>query len=62
MQRLFRSGKIFYIDTKYLVPGDIVLLEPGDRVTADLRLLETKNLEIDESIITGESFPLLKKC
>jgi len=60
--KVIRNGNIIYIDTRYLVPGDIVLLEPGDRVPADLILLETENLEIDESVITGESFPVLKNA
>jgi Ca2+-transporting ATPase len=48
------------IDAKQLVPGDIVLLEIGDQVPADLRLLETVNLKIDESVLTGESYAVSK--
>ncbi|MFH7882598.1 MAG: magnesium-translocating P-type ATPase, partial [Candidatus Aenigmatarchaeota archaeon] len=55
--KVFRNGKISEVDTRRIVPGDIVYLETGDRVPADLRLIESEELEIDESLITGESFP-----
>jgi magnesium-transporting ATPase (P-type) len=48
------------IDAGELVPGDIVLLASGDRVPADLRLLRTKSLRIDEAALTGESVPVDK--
>lgn len=53
--RVLRDGDACEIDSAALVPGDIVLLESGDRVPADLRLLQAHNLEIDESLLTGES-------
>jgi Mg2+-importing ATPase len=58
--RVLRSGEVKEVDAKYIVPGDIVFLETGDRVPADLRLLEADELEIDESIVTGESYPAHK--
>jgi len=48
------------VPAREVVPGDIVLLTPGDRVPADVRLLETANLEIDEAALTGESLPVAK--
>ncbi|MBN1155637.1 calcium-transporting P-type ATPase, PMR1-type [candidate division KSB1 bacterium] len=53
--QVVRNGSPQTIDSKKLVPGDIVLLDVGDRVPADLRLIETVNLRIDESSLTGES-------
>ncbi len=58
--RVRRAGAEESIAAEELVPGDIVLLESGDRVPADLRLLHTKNLEIDESFLTGESVAVSK--
>ncbi|MFX1243247.1 MAG: cation-translocating P-type ATPase, partial [Promethearchaeota archaeon] len=48
------------IKTREIVPGDILLLDTGDIIPADARLYETVNLEIDESILTGESMPVMK--
>ena len=58
--RVFREGDIYEINAEALVPGDIVFLESGDKVPADLRLLVAHDLEVDESLLTGESLPLLK--
>ena len=55
-----RDGHPLRVNTRELVPGDVVLLEPGDRVGADLRLLRVRELHIDESALTGESVPVLK--
>jgi len=52
--RVLRNGDSYEIDAEELVPGDIVLLESGDRIPADLRLLTCHDLEIDESLLTGE--------
>jgi magnesium-transporting ATPase (P-type) len=53
--RVVRAGGQQQLDAGELVPGDTVLLEPGDRVPADIRLEKTSNLKIDEAILTGES-------
>ncbi|MFN3301722.1 MAG: magnesium-translocating P-type ATPase [Patescibacteria group bacterium] len=58
--RVLRDGVIKTIDKKFLVPGDIVLLEAGSIVPADLRILKVKDFLIDESILTGESVPVSK--
>jgi len=55
-----REGSEQDVDSSDLVPGDIVLLETGDIVPADLRLLESTRLQIDESLLTGESVPSQK--
>jgi len=57
---VIRSGKELEISSEELVPGDIVLLEAGDKVSADVRILDAKELMIDESILTGESLPVTK--
>ena len=58
--KVLRDGELENIDSKELVPGDIVIIEAGDYMPADLRLLETVNLKIDESALTGESVPVEK--
>jgi len=55
-----RDGEWAEIDADHLVPGDIVRLRSGDRVPADLRLIETVNLRVEESVLTGESVPTEK--
>lgn len=59
--RVRRSNKELEIPSEELVPGDIVLLESGNKVPADLRLLETNNLSSDESFLTGESIAATKR-
>lgn len=54
---VMRDGKLQQIATRELVPGDVVLLEGGDRVPADLRLFSARNLSVDEAALTGESVP-----
>src|SRR5690606_3782352 len=56
-----RHGHTAQVDATGLVPGDIVLLEAGDRVPADMRLLEARFLQIDEAALTGESVPAEKE-
>lgn len=58
--RVIRNGQERKLQAAALVPGDIVLLEEGDKVPADLRLIKTSSLEIEESALTGESLPVSK--
>ncbi|KAI9139413.1 hypothetical protein BKA69DRAFT_1086161 [Paraphysoderma sedebokerense] len=58
--RVLRDGKTEEVDAHNLVPGDIVILEEGDAVPADLRIAECAQLEIVESILTGESVAVAK--
>ena len=58
---VLRSGLRREIDAADLVPGDIVLFSPGDRIPADLRIFSADNLKIDEATLTGESLPTEKK-
>lgn len=60
--RVLRDGQQLKIAAKDLVPGDILLLEAGDRVPADARLIQAVNLEVDEAILTGESYPVRKQA
>lgn len=59
--RALRDGREQEIDAETLVPGDLVLLKIGDRVPADLRLIDAVNLKADESALTGESASVLKQ-
>jgi len=58
--KVIRDSQEKSIDSILLVPGDIVLLESGDKVGADLRLLDSFNLQVDESVLTGESVNIYK--
>lgn len=58
---VIRDGTDQEIDSSELVPGDLVLLEPGSRVPADLRITSENSLTIDESLLTGESMPTYKQ-
>ena len=60
--RVIRDGDAAEINAQELVPGDIVLLESGDKIPADLRLLNSLNLQINESLITGESAMVVKSA
>ena len=58
---VLRDGDRHTVEGEKLVPGDIVLLEAGDKVPADLRLLKTHGLHVQEAILTGESLPVEKQ-
>ena len=58
--RVIRDGREWEIESRELVVGDVVLLESGARVPADLRLFSTTALRVDESLLTGESLPVTK--
>ena len=55
-----REGELLEVNAEQVVPGDVVWLESGNRVPADVRLLMTHGLEVDESLFTGESLAVLK--
>lgn len=58
---VLRDGKPVRIEAKLLVPGDVILLEEGDKIPADGRLIELSSLKVDNSSLTGESEPQLRK-
>lgn len=60
--RLIRDGKTVVVPSDLVVPGDVVLLEAGDYIPSDLRLIETANLRIEEAALTGESVPVEKNA
>ncbi|HDH41549.1 MAG TPA: cation-translocating P-type ATPase [Candidatus Altiarchaeales archaeon] len=59
--RVVRDNTEEEIDSKFLVPGDIILLEEGDAIPADCRIIDEKNLKVDESALTGESVAVTKE-
>jgi magnesium-transporting ATPase (P-type) len=60
--RVLRDGEAYQINSEEIVPGDLVMLESGERVPADMRILESHNLEIDESLLSGESIAVVKRA
>ena len=58
--RTWRDGRLTAVEVRLLVPGDVVVLDVGDIVPADLRLLDAQVLECDEAVLTGESVPVEK--
>jgi calcium-translocating P-type ATPase len=57
---VLRDNVIQEVDSRTIVPGDVLIFEPGTKVAADIRLTETKNLTVDESLLTGESVDINK--
>ena len=55
-----RDGRLVTVGAELVVPGDIIVLQPGDHVPADLRLIEVRNLQVQEAALTGESAPIEK--
>ncbi|TDD40882.1 HAD family hydrolase [Saccharopolyspora elongata] len=60
--RVLRDGRERTVPSDNVVPGDVVLVDAGDKVPADLRLIRPTNLRVDESALTGESVPVLKEA
>ncbi|MDD4729281.1 MAG: HAD-IC family P-type ATPase, partial [Dysgonamonadaceae bacterium] len=58
--KVLRNGEVSEVSAFEIVPGDIIIVDTGDIIPADLRLIETANLKIQESALTGESFPVIK--
>ena len=56
-----RAGELMNLPAEGLVPGDIVIFEGGDIISADLRLVQASKLQVDESVLTGESLPVTKQ-
>lgn len=57
---VYRDGELIRVPGKEVVPGDVIMLNEGDRVPADGILIQTTHLSIDESMLTGESLPVIK--
>ena len=57
---VIRGGEPKHIAARHVVPGDVVMIKPGDVVPADIRLFSIANLEIDEALLTGEALPVVK--
>ena len=60
--KVLRDGRQVSIPAEQIVPGDVIILETGDRVPADATLLESMSLQADESLLTGESVPVEKRA
>ncbi|MDP2857482.1 MAG: calcium-translocating P-type ATPase, SERCA-type [Bacillota bacterium] len=59
--RVMRAGILMTVPARDIVPGDILVLSQGDKIAADARLISSSNLEVNESTLTGESFPARKR-
>src|SRR3989339_40380 len=60
ISKVIRKNKLMEINSEELVPGDIIILEAGDKINADCRIIESENLQTNEAILTGESLPVDK--
>ncbi|MCQ2533605.1 MAG: cation-translocating P-type ATPase [Clostridia bacterium] len=60
--KVIRDGKIIMVDSSSIVPGDIVTLDAGDSVCADIRLINSSSLKVEEASLTGESVPVEKEA
>ncbi|NQV12531.1 HAD-IC family P-type ATPase, partial [Candidatus Uhrbacteria bacterium] len=58
--QVIRGGAVEEIDARNIVPGDIVVLSAGSRVPADMRIIQSVGLSVDEALLTGEAFPVSK--
>ena len=58
--KVIRNGSVKIIESRFVVPGDVIVLETGDKIAADARLIEAVNLKVNESSLTGESLPVMK--
>jgi Ca2+-transporting ATPase len=59
---VLREGQLERVAASHIVPGDVLFLNPGSRIAADVRLLQVSGLTVDESMLTGESFPVGKQA
>lgn len=62
LSRVIRDGKQIEIPSLEIVPGDLVVLEPGDQIPSDGELIESFSLQVSESVLTGESLPVIKSA
>ncbi|MBO5714348.1 MAG: calcium-translocating P-type ATPase, PMCA-type, partial [Clostridia bacterium] len=60
--RVIRDGTVLTISQRFVTVGDIILIESGDKIVADGRLVESNSLTVDESVLTGESLPVKKQA
>ena len=58
--KIVRDNKHYEIDSSYLVVGDIIIVEPGTKISSDARIISSNNLTVDESVLTGESVGVVK--
>ncbi|MCS7105805.1 MAG: calcium-translocating P-type ATPase, PMCA-type [Candidatus Aenigmarchaeota archaeon] len=58
--KVLRNGKLEFLNSEEIVPGDVIYVEEGDVIPADIRLFEAMNLKVNEAVLTGESVPSLK--